>query len=154
MAHVIIVGGGVTGLSAGIHLLESGHGEHRVTVCESGAVPGGNLTGWDRAGYHIDNCVHWLTGTASTIMVGCVEGIMGMRPDFHGLRIAPSIPKDWDEYSVEKDFRGKHLSIVVKNPNHVESGCASLTVNGEKLDGDYIPFDKMTDNTTVELVLG
>ena len=98
--------------------------------------------------------VHWLTGTASTIMVGCVEGIMGMRPDFHGLRIAPSIPKDWDEYSVEKDFRGKHLSIVVKNPNHVESGCASLTVNGEKLDGDYIPFDKMTDNTTVELVLG
>ena len=87
-------------------------------------------------------------------MVGCVEGIMGMRPDFHGLRIAPSIPKEWDEYSVEKDFRGKHLSIVVKNPNHVESGCASLTVNGEKLDGDYIPFDKMTDNTTVELVLG
>ena len=25
--------------------------------------------------------VHWLTGTASTVMVGCVEGILGMRPD-------------------------------------------------------------------------
>ena len=24
--------------------------------------------------------VHWLTGTASTVMVGCVEGILGMRP--------------------------------------------------------------------------
>lgn len=24
--------------------------------------------------------VHWLTGTASTVMVGCVEGICGMRP--------------------------------------------------------------------------
>ena len=34
--------------------------------------------------------VHWLTGTASTVMVGCVEGILGMRPDFYGLRIAPS----------------------------------------------------------------
>ncbi len=37
--------------------------------------------------------VHWLTGTASTVMVGCVEGILGMRPDFGGLKIAPSIPK-------------------------------------------------------------
>ena len=25
---------------------------------------------------------NWLTGTASTVMVGCVEGILGMRPEF------------------------------------------------------------------------
>lgn len=49
--------------------------------------------------------VHWLTGTASTVMVGCVEGILGMRPDFGGLRIAPSIPADWDQFTIEKDFR-------------------------------------------------
>ena len=36
--------------------------------------------------------VHWLTGTASTVMVGCVEGICGMRPDADGLAIRPSIP--------------------------------------------------------------
>ena len=48
--------------------------------------------------------VHWLTGTASTVMVGCVEGILGMRPDFYGLRIAPSIPKEWDGFEVEKRF--------------------------------------------------
>ena len=59
--------------------------------------------------------VHWLTGTASTVMVGCVEGILGMRPDFEGLRIAPSIPADWDQFTIEKDFRGKHLHIVVEN---------------------------------------
>ncbi|MCL1862579.1 MAG: N,N'-diacetylchitobiose phosphorylase, partial [Defluviitaleaceae bacterium] len=29
--------------------------------------------------------VHWLTGTASTVMVGCVEGILGLRPDIGGL---------------------------------------------------------------------
>ncbi len=46
--------------------------------------------------------VHWLTGTASTVMVGCVEGILGMRPDFYGLRIAPSIPKEWDGFEVKK----------------------------------------------------
>ena len=46
--------------------------------------------------------VHWLTGTASTVMVGCVEGILGMRPDFGGLRIAPSVPKEWDNLKLIK----------------------------------------------------
>ena len=36
--------------------------------------------------------VHWLTGTASTVMVGCVEGILGLRPDLNGLRLAPAVP--------------------------------------------------------------
>ena len=45
--------------------------------------------------------VHWLTGTASTIMVGCVEGILGMRPDFKGLKIAPAIPKEWEQVEIE-----------------------------------------------------
>ena len=31
--------------------------------------------------------VHWLTGTASTMMVGAVEGILGVRPDLPGLRL-------------------------------------------------------------------
>lgn len=97
--------------------------------------------------------VHWLTGTASTVMVGCVEGIMGMRPDFGGLKVAPSIPKSWDGFEIEKDFRGKHLHIVVKNPDHVEAGCKSLTVNGKLMEGNYIPADVLEANNEVELVM-
>ena len=97
--------------------------------------------------------VHWLTGTASTVMVGCVEGILGMRPDFYGLRIAPSIPKEWDGFEVEKDFRGCHLHIKVQNPGHAESGFKKLTVNGEELKDNYIPQDKLTAETEVELYL-
>lgn len=62
MADIVIIGGGVTGLSAGIHILEAGE-QHRVTICEAHARPGGNLTGWERKGYQIDNCIHWLNGT-------------------------------------------------------------------------------------------
>ena len=97
--------------------------------------------------------VHWLTGTASTVMVGCVEGILGMRPDFYGLHISPAIPKEWDGFEIEKDFRGKHLHIVVKNPNHVESGCSQLLVNGQQVEGDYIPAELLTEQTEVEFVL-
>ncbi|MDD6632806.1 MAG: N,N'-diacetylchitobiose phosphorylase [Lachnobacterium sp.] len=97
--------------------------------------------------------VHWLTGTASTVMVGCVEGILGMRPDFYGLRIAPSIPKAWDNFEIDKDFRGKHLHILVKNPAHLESGCSKLLVNGQEIKGNYIPEEMMSENTYIELTM-
>lgn len=98
--------------------------------------------------------VHWLTGTASTVMVGCVEGICGMRPDADGLHICPSIPAEWDGFTMEKTFRGKKLHISVKNPNHVQSGVASLTLNGTVLDGDYVPASALAEKNTIEVVLG
>lgn len=60
MATVLIIGGGVSGLSAGIYAQMRGH--HAI-VCERHTVAGGNLTGWQRGEFHIDNCIHWLTGT-------------------------------------------------------------------------------------------
>ena len=60
MAKILIVGGGVAGLSAGIYAQFNGH---QAVIYEQHRVPGGNLTGWQRGEYHIDNCIHWLTGT-------------------------------------------------------------------------------------------
>ncbi len=60
MAKTVIIGGGVSGMAAGIFASLSGH---EAVVIERHSVPGGNLTGWDRKGFRIDNCIHWLTGT-------------------------------------------------------------------------------------------
>ncbi len=98
--------------------------------------------------------VHWLTGTASTVMVGCVEGICGMRPDADGLAISPSIPSDWDSFKIAKNFRGKKLNINVDNSAHVESGVKSVTLNGEAVDGNYISADKLADVNEINVVLG
>ena len=97
--------------------------------------------------------VHWLTGTASTVMVGCVEGIMGMRPDFYGLKIDPSIPSEWDGFEIEKDFRGKYLHIVVKNPGHAESGCKKMLVNGTEVEGNYIKEDMLAETNEIEYLM-
>ena len=97
--------------------------------------------------------VHWLTGTASTIMVGCVEGILGMRPDFYGLEIAPAIPKEWDNVEIIKEFRGKQLQISIHNPGHVESGCKKMVVNGKTMPGNYVSEDMLTDITKIEYYL-
>ncbi len=97
--------------------------------------------------------VHWLTGTASTVMVGCVEGILGMRPDFGGLKIAPSIPKDWESLEIHKDFRDCHLHITIRNPGHAESGFRSLTVNGIRMEENYIPAELLSEQTEIEMYL-
>ena len=95
--------------------------------------------------------VHWLTGTASTVMVGCVEGILGMRPDFDGLRIAPSVPSDWKEFEINKDFRGKKLHIVVNNPNGAESGFTSMVVNGKEKNDNYVSMSELADENEIIL---
>lgn len=60
MKRVIIIGGGMSGLSAGITARKLGYDTE---IIEKNKTPGGNLCGWDRSGFHIDNCLHWLTGT-------------------------------------------------------------------------------------------
>ncbi len=97
--------------------------------------------------------VHWLTGTASTVMVGCVEGILGLRPDPNGLRIAPSIPSEWKEFTIDKVFRGKKLHIVVKNPDSQESGYKQCYLNGVNLDCNYINASDLQEFNEVLVVM-
>lgn len=97
--------------------------------------------------------VHWLTGTASTMMVGAVEGILGVRPDLHGLRLSPSIPAAWDGFTMEKSFRGKKLHITVQNPAHKESGFTGLMLNGAAMPDNYIPADKLAAENEIVLTM-
>ncbi|WP_406011177.1 phytoene desaturase [Streptomyces sp. NBC_00637] len=49
--HVVVVGAGLAGLSAALHLLGAGR---RVTVVERDELPGGRAGRLERGGYHID----------------------------------------------------------------------------------------------------
>ena len=97
--------------------------------------------------------VHWLTGTASTVMVGCVEGILGIRPDLKGIRIAPSIPRSWKHLEIDKNFRGRHLHILVENPEEKETGYTRLLLNGIELSDNYIPEEFLKEENQILLIL-
>ncbi|MGN0399803.1 MAG: GH36-type glycosyl hydrolase domain-containing protein [Blautia sp.] len=97
--------------------------------------------------------VHWLTGTASTVMVGCVEGILGLRPDMNGIKLSPSIPKEWEHFEIQKNFRNKQLHITVENPDGKESGYTRVVLNGELLPDNYIPADLLRDENEIVLVM-
>ena len=57
---IVIAGGGIAGLSAGIYGKLAGYD---VEIYEKNPTAGGQCMGWNRKGCHIDNCIHWLTGT-------------------------------------------------------------------------------------------
>jgi phytoene dehydrogenase-like protein len=57
---IIIIGGGIAGLSAGCYLQMNGY---RTAVYESHNLPGGLCTSWNRKGYTFDGCIHWLVGS-------------------------------------------------------------------------------------------
>jgi len=59
---VIIIGGGVAGLSTGIYGQLNGYDTE---ILEMHTLPGGQCTAWKRKGYTFDYCIHWLVGTAS-----------------------------------------------------------------------------------------
>ena len=57
---IIVIGGGIAGLNAGIELLQKGH---KVTIIEKNDNVGGLCSGYDVNGFYIDACLHWLMGT-------------------------------------------------------------------------------------------
>jgi len=97
--------------------------------------------------------VHWLTGTASTVMVAIVEGILGLKPTPDGITINPSIPSEWDSFKMVKNLRGKKLNITVLNPNGNQSGVKSVSVNGKTLDGTFIPDSILGNDNEVTITM-
>lgn len=61
MKKIIIVGAGLSGLTAGIYARQSGFD---VTIFESHSIPGGASTSWRRKGYYFEGGLHWLTGSS------------------------------------------------------------------------------------------
>lgn len=96
----------------------------------------------------------WLTGTAAWNYIAITQSILGIQADFDGLRIDPCIPKDWNGFSIVREFRGNTFNIAISNPNGVSKGVASLTVDGKALEGNTIPVSGSGGTYQVEVVLG
>jgi len=96
----------------------------------------------------------WLTGTASWIYQAGLKYILGIRPEYDGLRIAPCIPEDWDGFTVTRKFRGATYVINVSNPDHVSKGVHSIMIDGEFLSEPVLPVFEDGKQHMVEVVLG
>ncbi len=95
----------------------------------------------------------WLTGTAAWNFVAVSQFILGVIPDYDGLKLDPSIPAAWDGFHIGRDYRGARYEIDVKNPSHVSKGVIEVLVDGKPVEGNILPDfgDGKTHAVTVTL---
>jgi cellobiose phosphorylase len=94
----------------------------------------------------------WLTGTASWTFVAATQWILGIRPTYDGLRVAPAIPVAWPGYKAHREFRGTayEISVTRQGPGNE----VSMVVNGAAIAGDVVPLPTPgTAKVTVEVIL-
>ncbi|HAI52537.1 MAG TPA: N,N'-diacetylchitobiose phosphorylase [Firmicutes bacterium] len=95
----------------------------------------------------------WLTGSAGWNYVAATRWILGVRVSYRGLIVDPCIPADWPGFKVNRRWRGALYLITVENPQGVERGVKSITLNGKPLSGEIPAQPRGTVNEVV-VVMG
>ena len=96
----------------------------------------------------------WLTGTAAWNFVAISQYILGIIPDYEGLKIDPCIPEEWEGFSVTRKFRGNEYNISIKNPQGVSKGVVKVTVDGVRINGNILPVFENGTSHEVEVIMG
>ena len=94
----------------------------------------------------------WLTGTAAWNYYTITQFILGIKPAYNGLLVNPCIPASWKGFEVKRIFRGAEFDITVKNPAGVCKGVKQITVDGQPIEGNIVPFAE--GKHTVEVIMG
>lgn len=98
--------------------------------------------------------IPWLSGSAAWTYYAITQYILGVKPEYEGLRIDPCIPSGWKEFTVKRIFRGKSFDIKVKNENAKQKGIKKIILNGEEIHGNLITDAKMKDHNEVMVIMG
>jgi cellobiose phosphorylase len=112
----------------------------------------GNITGPEHKQYGYARNA-WLSGTASWTYVAGTQWILGIRPTYAGLMIAPVIPEKWKGFKATRLFRGVRYLIEVKRTG--KDATVQLTVDGQAIAGSVVPLPPAgTKEVKVEVRLG
>ncbi len=96
----------------------------------------------------------WLSGSAAWAYFTATQHILGIQPDYTGLRIDPCLPSKWKEVKITRRFRNKDFNILIKNESGVQKGIKKITINGKEIQGNCIPLELMKDKNEVVAMMG
>lgn len=143
MKKIAIIGGGIAGLSAGIFAQKNGF---ESVILEKNRTLGGECTGWNRHGYYIDGCIHWLVGTKKgTPMhdlwktVGALDGVEIFEPEsflaveYDGVTV--HLYRDLDR------LESSWLELSPQDEPAIQSFCQTI----RKLQSYEVPMEKPED---------
>jgi cellobiose phosphorylase len=82
----------------------------------------------------------WYTGSAAWLHRVICEWVLGVRPDWDGLRIEPCLPPDWADARMTRPYRGCTYHIRIERAADLPEGVnAEVALNGRRLDNAVIP---------------
>ena len=87
----------------------------------------------------------WLTGTAAWSFVSVSQGILGIRPDWDGLRVEPCLPERIESCRISRLFRGTRYEITIRRGEK-----KGMTVDGKPVSGKTVP---VTDAPVCEVAV-
>jgi cellobiose phosphorylase len=90
----------------------------------------------------------WLTGTAAWNFVAISQYLLGIRPDYDGLRVHPCMGGEVPKFTVTRKCRGAEYKINVKNSG--KGGAPKLTVDGKPITGDLVPYAAAGSTVTID----
>lgn len=94
----------------------------------------------------------FMTGTGGWAYYSATHYILGIRPQFEELVIDPCIPAHWQEFKIQRVWRGATYHITVLNPDKVMKGVAKLSLNGVAV--DHISVQPEGSSNEVVAILG
>jgi len=92
----------------------------------------------------------WLTGTAAWNYVAIAHHMLGVRPEFEGLRVSPCIGPEIPGFTVTRKCRG--ATYVIRVTNSLRHPEPRLAVNGEAIQGTLLPYAPVGTTVTVDCV--
>jgi cellobiose phosphorylase len=79
----------------------------------------------------------WLTGTAAWNYFAITQSILGIRPAYEGLVVAPVVPSSWKGFTASRVFQGVRYDILVSRKG--KGNSVQMTVDGRAVEGNLIP---------------
>jgi cellobiose phosphorylase len=82
----------------------------------------------------------WHSGSTAWFYLLAHQYIVGIRPEYDGLRIDPCVPRRWKKFGGRLTFRKATYEIEIENPKGLEFGVTMLTVDGKTIRGNKLPL--------------
>lgn len=101
---------------------------------------------------HGNGRLSWLTGTATWAYIAATQHLLGVRPDWDGLRLAPCLEPAQRTLKIRRRFRGREFEIRIANGG-AGNRVAALRLNGRDLPGDLVPIGACGERNLVEVQL-
>ena len=130
---VLIIGGGMAGLSTGAYLQMNGFDTE---IFELNATPGGVCTSWQRGEYTVDWCIHWLVGS------GPNDNFYDRWSELLDMSHIEII--DHEEYARIEDLKGQQIHFYTNLDRLRDELLAKAPEDSAKIDEFILACRKLT----------